>query len=78
MVKKDPGGRAALEALALVGQLGLVAILSFGIAFGAGWALDRWLNTGIFKWIGLLLGVAALYWNAARLLRDFLKDSQSK
>ncbi len=78
MAKKDPGGRAALEALALVGQLGLVAILSFGVAFGAGWALDRWLNATFFKWVGLLLGVVALYWNAARLLRDFLKTSERK
>jgi len=56
----------------------LVAILSFGIAFGAGWALDRWLNITFFKWIGLLLGITALYWNAARLLRDFLKTSERK
>ena len=70
---RDPGVRAALEGLALVGQLGLVAALSFGLTFGAGWALDRWLGTGYFTWVGLALGVVALYWNAARLLRGFLR-----
>lgn len=71
MPNKEPGSRAILEALALVGQLGLVMFLSFGIAFGLGWTLDRWLGLEAFKWLGLVLGVAAMYWNAARLLRKF-------
>lgn len=71
MSNKDPGTRAALEALVLVGQLGLVAFLSFGLMFGGGWWLDRQFHTGFLKWIGLLLGIVALYWNAAHLLKKF-------
>jgi len=71
MSNKDPGSRVVLEALALVGQLGLVTFFSFGVAFGLGWVLDRWLGLEAFKWVGLVLGVAAMYWNAARLLRKF-------
>jgi hypothetical protein len=63
--------RAALEAFALIGALGLVAFVSFGLCFGAGWWLDGQLGTNAFKWLGVVLGVAALYWNAAALLRRF-------
>jgi len=62
-----------MEGLELVGQLGLVAFLSFGIMFGGGWALDNWLGTGFFMWIGLVLGIVALYWNSAKLLKKFTK-----
>jgi F0F1-type ATP synthase assembly protein I len=68
---KDPNSRAALEALALVGQLGLVSILSFGLMFAAGWWLDQLFGTKFFIWGGVLLGIAALYFNAAKILKKF-------
>lgn len=74
--KRDPSVQALLEGMELVGQLGLVAFLSFGITFGAGWALDNWLGTGFFIWIGIALGIIALYWNSAKLLKKFTKSSE--
>ncbi len=74
MPERDPLMQALIEGLALVSQLGLLVIASFGIAFGAGWALDRWLGTDAFKWIGLAFGVAALYWSGARLLRKYWRS----
>ncbi|HEY5596769.1 MAG TPA: AtpZ/AtpI family protein [Candidatus Bipolaricaulota bacterium] len=71
MSPKDAGWQAALEALSLIGQLGLYTALCFGLTFAAGWALDQALHVGVFKWIGLILGVVALYWNAARVLRKY-------
>lgn len=75
MSPKDAGWKAALEALSLIGQLGLYTILCFGLTFAAGWALDRALHLELFKWVGLVLGVAALYWNGARVLRKYWQPS---
>lgn len=76
MPRRDPWLSAVLEGLNLVGQLGLVAFLSFGLPFALGWALDRRLGGGVFVWVGLAVGVVALYWNGARLLRDFLRKTR--
>lgn len=74
--ERDPSVQALLEGMELVGQLGLVAFLSFSITFGAGWALDNWLGTGFFIWIGIAVGIAALYWNSAKLLKKFTKSPE--
>jgi len=61
-----------LRALALVGQLGFVIAGGVGAGVGAGWALDRWADTGaVFTIVGIFVGLAGGAAAAYRLLAGF-------
>lgn len=73
-MNNDNWKKEAFKAFALISQLGLVVVISILIPFSAGYFLDTRLDTGIiFKIIGLILGIAAGYWNGATTLKKFLK-----
>lgn len=56
--RRGPEGSASGDAWAIVSYL-LSGLLVWG---GAGWLLDRWLDTEVFVLIGLLLGATtAMY-----------------
>lgn len=59
---------------ALVSQLGLVVVISMLIPLIAGYFVDKLIGTQmIFKILGLVLGIAAGYWNGAKTLNKFLE-----
>lgn len=66
--------RELLKAAALVGQLGLTVAAAILICLAIGYLIDRWLGTGFFKVLFLLVGVGAGYLSAAKQLRAFLNN----
>lgn len=66
--------KEAFKMFALVSQLGLVVVISMLIPLIAGYFLDKLIGTQmIFKILGLVLGIAAGYWNGAKTLKKFLE-----
>lgn len=66
--------KEAFKAVALVTQLGLVVIISILIPLAVGYFVDKLIGTQMaFKILGLVLGVAAGYWNGAKTVKKFLE-----
>ncbi len=66
--------KEAFKTVALVSQLGLVVVISILIPLIVGYFLDKLIGTQmVFKILGLVLGVAAGYWNGAKTLKKFLE-----
>ena len=61
--------------LGIAASLGLILVVAMGIGGGGGWLLDHWLNTTpVFLVIGLLLGVAAGFYEIFRLVMRHFAD----
>jgi len=66
---QDEVTKEFLKAISLVTQVGLTMVIAIGLGFAGGHFLDGWLGTGyLFLVIGILLGIAAGFWNVYRML----------
>lgn len=66
------------KALALITQLGIGMIVPVMLCFFIGRWLDRFLNTGFFMIIFLILGVLAAYRNLYAYTRPLLKGDKER
>lgn len=67
--------RQIMRGLSLITEVGLMIVVSGGIGFGFGYLVDNFFNFElVFKLIGLIIGLAAGFYNVYELLISSFDD----